>query len=48
MADTMKGELAEGQRQLLALAAAGGGSGAEPEAAADPVPELVALLRDRR
>ena len=51
MLDSMRDELAEGQRSLLALAAeqgaaAGGEAAVQP--VADPTIELAALLRDRR
>lgn len=48
--DTMRDELAEGQRSLVALATDRGASGVEAaiEPPADPTVELAALLRDRR
>jgi hypothetical protein len=49
--DSMRDELAEGQRSLLALAAEQGSAGsgsAAAEPVADPTIELAALLHDRR
>jgi hypothetical protein len=49
--DSMRDELAEGQRSLLALAAEQGAAAdgaAAVQPVADPTIELAALLRDRR